>query len=125
MTKWIKAALAGFSFLVLVTPAFADASVAPVCKVESLAAAKADAASKADQGINFIELSQELRLNLIANKGLPPHAQDGQFQAFFMDGKDHSVAMIFIFKDGCLVDSLGPAPEPIILKDMMPKGNDA
>lgn len=63
-----------------------------------------------DLNLPFTQLAPEQKSSLIAKKGLPPHVTDNTFDAWLLTNADKTLGMVMVFKDGCEVDQLGPAP---------------
>lgn len=79
------------------------------CSTMTIAGAEAEA-QKANMPLSRMTDAQ--RAALVSHKGNPPGAPDGKFDLYRLGGDDLGVLMIF--KDQCLVNSIGPIPEELI-----------
>ena len=97
------------TFNILATVRFAVPRAAPVCHTLTIVGAAAEARK---DSLPLIRMSAAQRAALVAHKGNPPQASDGKFELYHLAGGDLGILMIF--KNQCLVNSIGPIPEAII-----------
>lgn len=110
MTKFIKKIIAAATLgLALVTTAPA---LAAECEMGSKAE-QIEALSKVD-GVQVVNLSEDLVKSLIEKKGSPPNAVEGVPVEMVLASKD-DVGLILVFQNDCFINRIGPAPKQLIM----------